>query len=97
MGLNELEWVDEFIFANIYPTDRIAVIRPDQGQVIAWLDLSELKQTKEFENGVSNGIAYDIDQELIWLTGKNWKSIYSIKAKPLLLKLRSHIDRGKPI
>ena len=90
--LNELEWVEEFIFANIYPTHRIAVIMPNSGQVIAWLDLSDFKQKEGPSVGVSNGIAYAIDQGILWFTGKRWKHMYGIEVAPLLLKLRSRTD-----
>ena len=94
--LNELEWVEEFIFANVYPQDRVALIDSQSGQVLAWLNLTPLFEQSsgtlavnhELTQGVANGIAYDQRQKLIWFTGKNWTKIYGLKATSLLSGLR---------
>jgi glutaminyl-peptide cyclotransferase len=87
--LNELEWVEEFLFANIYPSDLIAVIAPSSGQVLAWLDLSELRSLHEIQSGVTNGIAYDADHGKVWFTGKQWHNLYGIKIAHLLAEIRA--------
>ena len=92
--LNELEWVEEFLFANIYPSDLIAVIAPSTGQVLAWLDLSKLRSLHEAQSGVTNGIAYDADHGKVWFTGKQWQYLYGIKVAHLLAEVRSLNDRA---
>jgi len=83
--LNELEYVDGLIYANVWLTDQIAVIDAADGHVTAWLDLSGLK--KRFKkpanwnatDNVLNGIAYDAASGHFWLTGKCWPYIYEIR------------------
>jgi len=79
-GLNELEYIDGLIFANIYPTNRIAVIEPLSGQVTGWLDLTDIGERGTFRNGdVLNGIAYDQNSRRIFVTGKLWSQLFEIK------------------
>lgn len=80
-NLNELEWIDGQIFANVYQTDRIARISPDDGQVTGWLDLSGLKKqlTKPNRADVLNGIAYDPATGHFLVTGKYWPQMFEIK------------------
>ncbi len=79
--LNELEYVDGEIYANIWYSDRIARISPKTGEVLGWLDLSALyparKRPKEH---VLNGIAYDADARKLYVTGKNWPQLFEIEA-----------------
>ena len=79
--LNELEWVDGRIYANIWKEDVVAVIAPDTGTVEAWIDLSGLL-TPEDRAGrrvdVLNGIAYDPATKRLWVTGKKWPVLYEI-------------------
>lgn len=77
-GLNELEFVKGKMFANIFPTSKIAVIEPDTGQVAGFIDLSDLKNTY-LRTDVLNGIAYDSENNRIFITGKLWPAIYEIK------------------
>ena len=94
--LNELEWVEDFIFANVFPSDKVAMIDSESGQVLAWLDLSSLAfvQKAQFRDqtrkqaGVSNGIAYDKTHDFIWLTGKHWSKLYGLRASSILDQLR---------
>ncbi len=79
--LNELEYIDGKIWANIYNEDRIAVINPVTGNIENIIDFSELRN---FERGnphaeVLNGIAYNKITKEIYLTGKNWSYYYRIK------------------
>ena len=83
--LNELEYVEGTIYANVWKTDRIALINPETGRVKGWLDLSGIlkKEDKSKGNkGVLNGIAYDADQKALYITGKLWPLLFQIE--PLL-------------
>lgn len=79
--INELEWVDGEIFANIYQTDRIARISPASGQVTAWLDLKGLRNQLPQPNKaeVLNGIARDPASGNLFVTGKYWPLLFEIK------------------
>ena len=78
-GLNELEWIDGEIFANVYQTDRIARIAPRTGQVTEWIDLSGLLSPVYRNVDVLNGIAYDRAGHRIFVTGKLWPNIYHME------------------
>ncbi len=79
--LNELEYVNGEIFANIWQTDRIARISPRTGKVLGWIDLSGLlSPVYRLESGaVLNGIAYDPVKKRLFVTGKLWPSIFEIE------------------
>lgn len=83
--LNELEWVDGVIYANVWMTDRIARIDAASGQVTGWLELAPLKKKagitpeREAEGAVLNGIAWRSDNKHLLITGKWWPKIYEIK------------------
>ena len=81
--LNELEWIDGKIWANIYTTDYIAIIDPQSGNVERLLDCSNLipaaKRTNEMD--VLNGIAFDPGTGKIYLTGKYWPKLFEIRIK----------------
>lgn len=80
--LNELEWVEGEIFANVWQTDDVVRIDPDTGEVTGRLDLSALKQQQP--NGeVTNGIAYMESQDRLFVTGKLWDAIYEIELTDL--------------
>ena len=74
-NLNELEYVQEEIYAYIWQRNRIARISPHSGEVIGWIDLRGLCTWK----GVLNGIAYDAEHDRLFVTGKLWPYIYEIK------------------
>jgi glutamine cyclotransferase len=78
--LNELEWVEGEIWANVWMTDRIARISPATGEVSAWLDLSSLWPASQRQPpaDVMNGIAYDKATRRIFVTGKKWPRLYQI-------------------
>ncbi len=78
--LNELEYVDGEILANIWLTDRIARIDPKSGHVIAWIDLSALhaRAGVRGENQVANGIAWDKARRRLFVTGKEWPYLFEI-------------------
>ena len=78
--LNELEYVKGRIYANIWQTDRIAVIDPQTGRVTAWIDLAGLLNKNNFGRlGVLNGIAYDPNQNRLFVTGKLWPKLFEIQ------------------
>jgi len=81
--LNELEFIDGSIYANIWTKDRIAIIDPQTGQVRGWVDLQGLRDLEDtgIEN-VLNGIAYDAKDDRLFVTGKNWSHLFEIKLIP---------------
>ena len=79
--LNELEWIDGNIWANIWQTDRIVIINPRDGKVSASIDLRGLLPAAERQQGtdVLNGIARNPADGSIWVTGKRWPWLYRIE------------------
>jgi glutaminyl-peptide cyclotransferase len=82
-NLNELEWIEGEIWANVWTTDRIARISPNTGEVNAWIDLSSLYPRAQRDPGadVLNGIAYDASARRIYITGKKWPRLYQISVE----------------
>jgi glutamine cyclotransferase len=79
-NLNELEYINGEIFANIWHSPRIARIDPRSGQVLAWIDLASVIARSEHEpEDVLNGIAYDDKRRRLFVTGKDWAEILEIK------------------
>jgi glutamine cyclotransferase len=78
-NLNELEVVKGDIFANVWLTDRIAVIAPATGRVTAWLDLKGLMPAQANSDAVLNGIAYDAARDRLFVTGKLWPRMFEIR------------------
>jgi glutamine cyclotransferase len=78
--LNELEWIDGEIWANVWTTDRIARVSPDTGQVSSWVSLDSLwpRNQRTPPADVMNGIAYDKATRRIFVTGKKWPRVYQI-------------------
>ena len=83
--LNELEYIDGRIWANIYLSDLIVIIDPSDGHVCATVDCTGLlpAKLKLPDTDVLNGIACDPVTGKIYLTGKNWPELYEIKLKPI--------------
>ena len=78
-SVNELEWIDGKIYANIWQKDAIAIINPKNGAVEAVVDLSGLrKEVTNPEAEVLNGIAYNPKTKTIFVTGKNWNKLFEI-------------------
>ena len=79
--LNELEYIDGKIWANVYTTDEIVIINPKDGRVEGVVDCRGLlpKSLHTPETDVLNGIAYDKTTGKIYLTGKNWPKLYEVK------------------
>lgn len=81
--LNELEFVHDEIWANIWFEERIARISPSTGEVLGWVDLSGLYPTSQRGyDDVLNGIAFDADSDRIFVTGKNWPRLFEIEVVP---------------
>lgn len=81
-NLNELEYVNGEIWANVWQTDSIARINPQNGKVTGWVDLSGLQTPTERANAdVLNGIAYDKERNILLVTGKNWSKMYEITVR----------------
>jgi glutamine cyclotransferase len=77
--LNELEFVRDEIYANIWNTDRIARISPSSGTVLGWIDLANLWPQRAGIDAVLNGIAYDAAGDRLFVTGKLWPRLYHIE------------------
>jgi glutamine cyclotransferase len=90
--LNELEFIRGEIYANIWHSDMIARISPQDGHVIAWIDLTGLlpSNQKADAESVLNGIAYDAEHDRIFVTGKQWPAVFEIKVVPRSAKGRSN-------
>jgi glutamine cyclotransferase len=83
--LNELEYVDGEIWANVWQTDLIARIDPATGDIVGWIDLRGLLSERErqrHEVDVLNGIAYDPETGNIFVTGKLWPKLFEIELVP---------------
>ncbi|MDT0633261.1 glutaminyl-peptide cyclotransferase [Rubrivirga sp. S365] len=78
--LNELEYVDGLVYANVWQTGRIAAVDPQSGAVVRWLDLGTL-HTLHTGTGrdVLNGIAHDPATGHLLVTGKLWPSVYAVE------------------
>ncbi|WP_218934743.1 glutaminyl-peptide cyclotransferase [Rosistilla ulvae] len=82
--LNELEFVEGEIFANVWYNDSIARISPQDGRVLGWIDLHALwpANQRPSREHVLNGIAYDRDAKRLFVTGKNWPKLYEVRIVP---------------
>jgi glutamine cyclotransferase len=82
--LNELEYVEGEILANVWQTDLIARISPETGQVIGWINLSGLlvEEERDGTERVLNGIAYDQETGRLFVTGKLWPLLFEIELVP---------------
>jgi glutamine cyclotransferase len=78
--LNEVEFVNGEIFANVWQTDYVARIAPDTGKVTGYIDLRGLLSSAErARTDVLNGIAYDAEHDRLFVTGKWWPKLFEIK------------------
>lgn len=79
--LNELEWVNGEIFANVWQTSRIVRIDPRSGDVVGSFDIGTLWEAERSSGDpdVPNGIAYIRDEDRLFVTGKLWRHIYEIR------------------
>jgi glutaminyl-peptide cyclotransferase len=83
-NLNELEYIHGRIYANIWQTDRIAIISPADGRVAGWINLAGLRPITTTGNAdaVLNGIAFDSVHDHLFVTGKLWPYIFQIELVP---------------
>ena len=83
--LNELEWIEGQVWANVWQQDRIARIDPHSGCVSGWLQLHELwpRMIRPRTADVLNGIAWHPKKREFWVTGKNWPRLYRLKIDAL--------------
>ncbi len=77
-GINELEYINGEVFANIWPTTRVARISLETGRVTGWLDLSGIVSLEK-DVDVLNGIAYDEKNDRVFVTGKLWPKVFEIE------------------
>ena len=79
--INELEWIDGKIWANVYTTDKVLIINPDTGVVEGVIDFSGLLKKEDITKNtdVFNGIAYDKATGRIFVTGKRWNKLFEVE------------------
>jgi glutamine cyclotransferase len=82
-GINELEYVHGEIYANIWHKERVARIEPQTGRVLGWIDLTGLRALSDAKGSeaVLNGIAYDEENDRLYVTGKLWPKLFEIRVK----------------
>jgi len=82
--INELEYIDGQVYANIWHSDRIARISPRTGKVLGWIDLAGLlpPSDRSTPEAVLNGIAWDAEHHRLFLTGKLWPRLFEIQVVP---------------
>lgn len=86
-NLNELEYINGFVYANIWQTDDIVKIDPNSGQIVGRLNFADLKSKVGITShpmdakapDVLNGIAYDSAGQRLFITGKYWPKLFEIK------------------
>lgn len=80
-GLNEMEWIEGEIWANVYMSDAIVRINPENGVVTGVINLEGLlpESDRTPMTDVLNGIAYDNSEKRIYVTGKNWNKLFEIE------------------
>jgi glutamine cyclotransferase len=76
-NINELEYVNGDVYANIWLQQKIAIINPQNGIVKGWIDLTGIYKSNN-TNDVLNGIAYDSQTNRLFVTGKDWPNLYQI-------------------
>lgn len=81
-NLNELEFVGNEIWANIWKSNLVACINSDTGNLVRWIDFTSISENTGDED-VLNGIAYDKEKDQIFVTGKFWNYIYEVSFKGL--------------
>ena len=87
-AINELEWVDGKILANVWLTDFAVKIDPVSGKVVGLIDLSQLHRAAGAygQNQVANGIAWDARKRKLYFTGKEWPALFEVKLVPAAQK-----------
>ena len=80
--LNELEYIDGFVYANVYQTNYIVKIEPESGHVVGKMTFANLLSANDMipeRTDVLNGIAYDSTTKTILITGKRWPKLFEVK------------------
>ena len=79
--INELEWINGEIWANVYTTDRVLIINPETGVVEGMIDFAGLLKDEDIDDNtdVFNGIAYDAATKRIFVTGKHWNKLFEVE------------------
>jgi glutamine cyclotransferase len=79
--LNELEFINGEIYANVYQTDKIVIIDMYTGKVLAWINLEGLISEEDYADDIDvlNGIAYDKEKNRLFVTGKMWPKLFEIE------------------
>lgn len=81
--LNELEFVDGRVLANVWRSDEVLVIEPRSGRVTGTIDFSKLlERLPDDPDAVLNGIAYDLEDERLFVTGKLWPTVFEVRLVP---------------
>jgi len=80
-NLNELEYIDGLIYANVWMTNKVAIIDPLNGKVLAEMDCTTLINEGKGNGDVLNGIAANPKNNKLYLTGKNWMKLFEVKIK----------------
>ena len=81
-NLNELEYIDGLIYANVYLTNAIVMISPASGRVVGIINLTGLLNPYPPGADVLNGVAYDTDRKRLLVTGKLWPTLFEIELVP---------------
>ena len=88
--INELEYIDGYIWANIFITDDIIVIDSKTGEVVARIDFTQLYPEKERNSkaDVMNGVAWNAETKRLWLTGKYWDKAFEVDVSRIMKELQ---------
>jgi len=77
--LNELEYIHGMVYANIWKEEKIVIINPQTGRVTGWIDLEGINEAeKQNSSSMLNGIAYDAEEDRLFVTGKMWSQLFEI-------------------
>jgi len=79
--INELEYIRGEVYANLWQTDEIIRIDPANGQVLGWIDLTGIlpSEFRQDDTDVLNGIAYDLEGDRLFITGKFWPKLFEVR------------------
>lgn len=78
-SLNEMEFINGLVYANIWPTSIIVMFSPQNGAITGWFNIKGLKPALSCRECVANGIAFDAGKNLLLVTGKNWPVMYGVR------------------
>lgn len=82
-NLNELEYINGAVYANVWFQDRIAIINIQTGNVTGWINLAGIYPAENANpDNVLNGIAFDATSNRLFVTGKRWTQLFDIKLVP---------------